>query len=145
MPTAAAMAVRPPRASEKSRSDAAPGDGSAPIVMASSSRYAAPGFDRRMARALLGGVGGRAGGRGGGRGSERVGELPKVALGNGIALEAVAGGPPVAGEMEGPEDEIDHRQVHGEILVHRFGLRAVVPVVELRGGEHPPHGAEAEI
>jgi len=44
----------------------------------------------------------------------QLSELPSIALGNGISLEAVAGGPPVTGQMEGPEDEIDHGQVHGE-------------------------------
>src|SRR6266851_8118119 len=44
MPTAAAMATRPPRAIEDSRFDAAAGDGPAPMSWSLSPRYAAPGF-----------------------------------------------------------------------------------------------------
>src|SRR5713101_1105740 len=44
MPTAAAMATRPPRAIEDSRFDAAAGDRPAPMSWSSSPRYAAPGF-----------------------------------------------------------------------------------------------------
>src|SRR5689334_10050273 len=53
----------------------------------------------------------------------------------GSAADTVGLGPAVFGQVEGPEEVIEKWQVHGEILIDGFALGAVVPVVELRGGE----------
>jgi len=62
-------------------------------------------------------------------------ELGQVAGGDRVALDPVALGPALAGQMVGAEEPVDHGQVDREALVDRLGLRGVMPVVELRRGE----------
>src|SRR5262249_23983496 len=67
--------------------------------------------------------------------SKRKDELAYVAGRNVASAGDAVRLRPAVGEVEGAEDAVEHREVNREVLVHGFGLGAVVPVMEGRGGE----------
>ena len=69
-------------------------------------------------------------------------QLTQAALGLRIAVDAVGRGPRITGQMLGAEDAVQHRQVHGKILVHR--RRRVMPVMAARRRNHPVDPAETD-
>src|SRR5262245_49323366 len=69
--------------------------------------------------------------------AERPSELTQPAVGHRCAGQPVGAGPAALGEVGGPEQPVDDRQVNGEVLVDRLGLHRVVPVVEARRDDEP--------
>ena len=77
--------------------------------------------------------------------AERLRELAQVSLRHRRAAgDAVRGRPAALGQVVRAEQPVEHRQVDGEVLVHRLRLRRVVPVVELRRGQQPAQRPELE-
>src|SRR5262245_18184289 len=74
--------------------------------------------------------------------AERVEELRDEPLRHLLAQEAEPLRPPVRGQVEGAEQEIEEREEPGEVLVEPFLLRRVVPAVEGGARDHVAQGTE---
>ena len=77
--------------------------------------------------------------------SERIDELANVTRRHGRAIrQTVRCRPAIAWQVKGPEQPIQERQVDRKVLVDRFPLGPVMPVMELRRGQDPAQRPEPE-
>ena len=73
--------------------------------------------------------------------AQRPRKLTEIA-GRLVFVDAILRRPAVGGQVQGPEQGVQNRELPGVVGVVGPRFTGVMPVVELRGGDQPPHRAE---